>query len=102
MARFFNTQTDEAILIETYESELHFLLNRRYHYPPDQTHVELNRRSLLQQDVVIDYDPLAADPDFLVVGRFSHANDLYAPVLETNAFRLLFQDGLYDVYERVR
>lgn len=102
VAHFFNTQTDEGILIETYESELHFLLNRRYHYPPDQTHVELNRRSLLQQDVVIDYDPLAADPDFLVVGRFSRENDLYAPVLETNAFRLLFGDGLYDVYERVR
>jgi hypothetical protein len=52
----------------TYESELFLLLDRRYHYPPDPVHVELNRRTFLQQDVPIPYDPLAADPDYLVVG----------------------------------
>jgi 4-amino-4-deoxy-L-arabinose transferase-like glycosyltransferase len=102
VAAFFNTQTAGDSLIETHESELHFLLERSYHYPPDQLVVELNRRSLLQQDVAIDYDPLAADPDYLVVGRFSRENDLYKPVLESGAFRLLFQDSRYDVYERVR
>jgi hypothetical protein len=102
VAAFFNTQTAGDSLIETHESELHFLLERSYHYPPDQLVVELNRRSLLQQDVIVDYDPLAADPDYLVVGSFSRDNDLYEPVLESGTFRLLFQDGLYDVYERVR
>jgi len=102
VAAFFNTQTAEDTLIETHESELHFLLERPYHYPPDQLVVELNRRSLLQQDITVDYDPLAADPDYLVVGSFSHDNDLYEPVLESGAFRLLFQDSWYDVYERVR
>lgn len=102
VAAFFNTQTTADTLIETYESELHFLLERPYHYPPDQMHVELNKRSLLQQDMTIDYDPLAADPDYLVVGRFSRENDLYKPVLESGAFRLLFQDSRYDVYERAR
>ncbi len=102
VAEFFNTQTPPDTLIETYESELHFLLNRPYHFPPDQLHVELNRRSLLQEkDVPIDYDPLAANPDYLVVGRFTRENDLYEPVLASGAFRLLFQDGLYDVYVRV-
>lgn len=101
VATFFDTQTPPDTLIETYESELHFLLHRRYHFPPDQTHVELNRRSLVGQDVIIDYDPLAENPDYLVVGRFARGNDLYKPVLERGAFTLLRQYGEYAIYQRV-
>ncbi len=101
VANFLNTQTEEDALIETYESELHFLLERNYHYPPDQLHVELNRRSLLGQDVVISYDPLAADPDYLVVGDYARGNDLYGPVLQTGGFRLLRTYGGYEIHERV-
>ena len=102
VAEFLNTQTGPHALIETYDSELFFLLNRRYHYPPDQTHVELIRRTLLRQDVSIDYDPLAADPDYLVVGPYSKVWQLYDAVLATGTFRLLRTYSRYDVYERVR
>jgi len=91
-----------ATRVETYESELHFLLNRPYHYPPDQLHVELNRRSLLGQETPVIYDPLASDPDILVVGTFARGNDLYAPVLASGAFRPILRDGTYEVYQRVR
>lgn len=102
VARFFNTQTPPGTLVETYASELHFLLDRPYHYPPDQVHIELNRRTMLLQDVTIDYDPLAADPDYLVTGEYTQRNDLYEPVIESGAFRLLRTYGHYEVYERVR
>jgi hypothetical protein len=88
--------------VETYESELHFLLTQPYHYPPDQIHVELNRRSLLGEQVPIPYDPLAANPDFLVVGTFARGNGLYVPAITSGAFRLLRQDGQYELYQRVR
>ncbi|MBP1467301.1 glycosyltransferase family 39 protein [Candidatus Chloroploca sp. M-50] len=88
--------------IETYESELHFLLNQPYTFPPDQLHVELNRRSLLGEEVVIDYDPLKNDPDYLVVGRFARENRLYEPVIERGAFRLILEDSRYEVFERIR
>jgi 4-amino-4-deoxy-L-arabinose transferase-like glycosyltransferase len=101
-ADFLNTRTPSGALIETYESELHFLLNRRYHYPPDQLHVELNHRSLLNQDVAIDYDSLAANPDYLVVGTFGEGNGLYDRVIASGAFRLLQSYGHYAIYERVR
>jgi 4-amino-4-deoxy-L-arabinose transferase-like glycosyltransferase len=101
-AVFLDTQTPAGALVETYESELHFLLNRRYHYPPDQLHVELNRRSLLGQEVAVDYDPLAANPDYLVVGTFSHGNQLYDPAISAGAFRLVRTYGGYAIYERVR
>lgn len=90
-------------LIETYESELHFLLDQPYHFPPDQLHVTLGMRSLrVNEEVVIDYDPLAADPDYLVVGAFAAGNELYAPVLATDAFELMRDDGQYAIYRRVR
>lgn len=102
VADFINTRTPIDVRIETYEAELHFLLNRQYHYPPDQIHVGLNRRSLLGEQVTIDYDPLAADPDYLVVGGFARWNKLYQPAIESGAFRLLRRFGIYDLYERVR
>ncbi|MCS6841314.1 MAG: hypothetical protein RMJ54_18360 [Roseiflexaceae bacterium] len=102
VAAFLNTQTPPDVLIETYESELHVLLDRRYHYPPDQVHVELNRRSLLGQDTPVEYDPLAANPTHLVVGRFASGNGLYAGVIASGAFREILRDGRYIVYERVQ
>jgi 4-amino-4-deoxy-L-arabinose transferase-like glycosyltransferase len=102
VANFLNSQTPPNALIETYESEVHFLLERRYHYPPDQIHVELNRRSLLHQNVTIDYDPLAANPDYLLVGRFAREDALYQPLIDSGAFRLLRSYGGYLLYERVR
>ena len=50
----------------------------------------------------VDYNPLAADPDYLVVGPFMRDWRLYDPVLATGAFRLLQRYGDYEVYERVR
>jgi hypothetical protein len=102
VAAFLNTQTPPDALIETYESELHVLLNRRYHYPPDQVHIELNRRSLLGQDTPVEYDPLAANPTHLAVGRFASGNALYADVIASGAFREILRDGRYVVYERVQ
>src|ERR1044071_3238904 len=71
-ADFLNPHTRSDALIETYDSELFFLLNRPYHYPPDSIHVQLIRRTFLYEDATrIDYDPLAANPDYLVVGPHS-------------------------------
>lgn len=102
VAAFLNTQTPQDALIETYESELHVLLDRRYHYPPDQVHVELNRRSLLGRETPVEYDPLAAHPTHLVVGRFAGGNALYADVIASGAFHEILRDGRYIVYERVQ
>ncbi|NTU80769.1 MAG: hypothetical protein HGA45_15560 [Chloroflexales bacterium] len=89
--------------IETYESELHFLLSQPYTFPPDQIHVQLVLHSLhVDEDAPVVYDALANAPDYLVVGRFAHGNDLYAPAVASGAFRLVEKDGLYEVYKRVR
>jgi hypothetical protein len=99
---FLNTKTPPDSLIETYESELFVFLERRYHYPPDQIHVELIRKFSLGENVKIDYDPLAADPDYLVVGSQNSFWEFYDPHLKSGAFRLVQSYSRYDIYERVR
>lgn len=101
-AEFLN-QTVPGSLIETYDAELFFLLNKSYHYPPDSLNIQLVRRTFLYQETTtIDYDPLAADPDYLVVGPHSKQWKLYDRVLQTGAFRLVRTYPRYRLYERVR
>jgi 4-amino-4-deoxy-L-arabinose transferase-like glycosyltransferase len=102
VAGFLETHTQLGVVIETYDSELLFLSHRRIHYPPDRVSVQLQRRRELQPDLYIDYDPLAADPDYLVIGPFSSMWGLYDPVLGTGQFRLVFEVPNYQVYQRVR
>ena len=103
VARYLNTQTPPGSLVETYDSELFFLLDRPYHYPPDQVHVELIRRKFLYDDFVsIEYDPLRANPDFLVVGPHSKQWRLYDRVLRAGEFHLVHTYNRYNLYERVR
>jgi hypothetical protein len=77
-------------------------VNRRIHYPPDQVHVELNRRTFRGEPIPIHYDPLGANPEYLVVGKHSRMWKLYDEVLASGAFRYRLRIGRYDVYERVR
>jgi 4-amino-4-deoxy-L-arabinose transferase-like glycosyltransferase len=101
-ARYVDDQTPTAAIVETYDAELWFLIHRRYHYPPDRIHVDLIRRTFLGETVTIAYDPLPADPDFLVVGPQSKTWHLYDSVLAGTAFRHVRTEGLYDIYRRNR
>jgi 4-amino-4-deoxy-L-arabinose transferase-like glycosyltransferase len=102
VADFLNTTTPTDALIETFDMELFVLLNRRYHYPPDEIQLQLNRRTFMGQNVAVDYDPMSADPNYLVVGPRSRIMRLYDPALKTGAFRLVLDKGRYQVYERIR
>lgn len=99
---YLNTSTPSTAVIETYESELFFFLHRRYHYPPDQVHVELIRREDLSESRVINYDPLSADPDYLVVGIWCRYYKCYDSVLNDRIFKLVKVFGPYQIFERVR
>lgn len=99
-ARFLNTETRPDALIEMGDRELFFLVERAYHYPHREAHSRLKRRVNLSEDVTIDYDPLAADPDYLVVGPYGRA--FYYPIVETDLFYLVHASERYLVYQRVR
>lgn len=99
VADFLNRTVPASSLVETYDSELFVLLDRSYHYPPDQVHLALNRR-MEQLPAALDYEPLQPGPDYLVVGPTSRIWKLYDPVLGTGVFRSLETLGPYSIYVR--
>ncbi len=99
MAQYINGNTPPSALIESYDSELFFFLEHPYHYPPDQTHLDLIQRTL-DPSIRIKYDPLAANPDYLVVGPFGSGWRVYDEVLAGDSFRLLETRGAYRLYQR--
>jgi len=102
IAEYLNHSTPTDALIETYDSELLFLVQRRFHFPPDQIQVELNKRTFLGQNIVIPYDPMIADPDYIVVGSASEMWHLYDSVLaQQNFWELVYESQDYDVYQRI-
>jgi len=91
--------TDE--LIETYESELLFMIDNPVHFPPDQTQVELNRRLFLKQEIDLPYNPEHEQFRYLIEGPSSVLWQLYTPILEQDQFKTLFTSGGYTIYERI-
>ena len=102
VVHFLNTETPFNSMIETYDPELFFLLERPYHYPPDPLHVDLIRRFFFGEAISLVYDPLERNPDYLVVGQRSKIWPLYDPVLSTGEFRSLKSYGGYQIYQRLR
>lgn len=102
IAAYLNHSTSSDTLIETYDSELLFLVQRPFHFPPDQIQVELNKRTFLGQNVAIPYDPMLANPDYLVIGPYSKMWRLYEGVLEQQSlWKLIYELPSYSVYQRV-
>ena len=55
---------------------------------------------IILHDVNYDYDPLAADPDFLVIGQFARISKIYDQVLTEGEFQFVASIQDYDVYSR--
>ncbi len=98
---FLHGHVPADAMIETYESELLFLLNRRYHYPPAQLNVEFIPQ-MWKQKRHLSYDALGANPDYVVVGEFGRWAGIYQTSVERGQIRLVHKVGRYQIYERVR
>lgn len=100
VAHYLNQATTPDGMVETYDSELLFLVHRRFNFPPDQIQVELNKRAFLGQRINIPYDPALANPDYLVVGPYSRMWNLYDSTLaQQNTWQLMFELPSYRVYK---
>jgi hypothetical protein len=111
-ADYVNQHAASGAVVETYESEVMFYLQRLYHYPPDEMSVELVWQEMIDYDPSrptlnkgegLHYDPLTANPDYLIVGPPDSLWYVpYTGVLASGAFRPVFAAGRYQVLERVR
>ena len=101
-ADYLDSNVPKDALIESYESPLFFLSDHRWHYPPDQVHVELNLRTMIDPTTVVSYNPLEFDPDYLVIGPSAGEWHLYDQWVEDGDFKLLAEFGRYSIYQRNR
>lgn len=102
LTAYLNAELPPDTTIETFESELFFLLEQPYHFPPADVQFQLNRRAFLKEEVAVTYDPLQADPDILVLGPLGKLWKLYDGVIAVRAFQLVRRVGPYEVYARMR
>ncbi|MBT3338510.1 MAG: hypothetical protein HN855_14680 [Anaerolineae bacterium] len=101
IAEYLNQTTPENASIETYDSELLFLVDRRFHYPPDQIQVELNKRKYLYPLTEIPYDPMLTEPDYIVVGPYGNMWELYKTTIDQeDLWELIHETSDYKVYQR--
>ncbi|MDQ7030151.1 MAG: glycosyltransferase family 39 protein [Ardenticatenia bacterium] len=101
MAAYVQNSLPRDSLIETYDAEIMFQIPQKYHYPPDQIHVDLIRLTFLDDSSVeIEYDPLSTDPDYLINGPFPKMWGLYPTSWLNTHFRLEISFGPYDLWRR--
>jgi hypothetical protein len=95
---FLHAHTPPSALIETYDSELFLFLNRPYTYAPPHVLVEIIRYHQHLGPPPM-YDPLGANPDYIVVADFGQWAGFYKPLVEQNRVRLVKTIGRYQIYE---
>jgi len=85
--------------VETFESELFFLAPKfDYHFPSDLVSMQLVRREYIDPHLTINYHPLEANPEYLVVGPYAQTWHLYDDVLAQGVFQLEADVGGYQIY----
>lgn len=97
---YLHAATPPTALIETYDSELFLFLNRRYTYALPKVLVDVIRHDQYP-DWSVSYDPLEANPDYLVVGEYGRWAGFYKPLIEQNRLRLVKTIGRYQIYSPV-
>jgi hypothetical protein len=101
LAEYLRTAVPPGAVIETYDAEVLLVADQPVHFPPDGIHIQFQRRMSLQdRRVAISYDPLAAAPDYLVVGHFSRMWQVYPDDWIAQHFRLEREFGEYTLYRQ--
>ncbi len=98
-AKYLQEHIPAGAKVETYESELFFLDPQiNFHFPPDLVSMQLYRRADIDHNYPITYDPLAAHPDYLVVGPYAQTYGVYSDPLIQQWFELDETIGGYQIY----
>jgi hypothetical protein len=104
MAAYLDQNVDRQITIETWESELGFLTDHSYHYPPPELLDKAVRLMWLGgtgPSLPEIYQPEKLTPGYLIVGQFGRWNGLYPQDLLDTHYRLVISFGEYSLYKRV-
>lgn len=102
VTQYINKSLPNKALIETYDSELFFLAPHRYHFPSDLVSMQIVRKVIVDPDTPVDYNPLEANPDYLVLGEYNDYWGLYDEVLQSGIFELEMDFKDYQIYRNMK
>ncbi len=93
---YLNTRTPVHSTVETYESEILFLLDRPYTTPPPQMDVSLIEMATGDSSSTYRYAPDVLSTDYLVVGPFGR--EVYDRLLRSGTLERVATFGTYEVF----
>lgn len=102
MAQVMNVTVPLDALVETWEPQMGFLTDHRYHYPPQLLLNRTVRQVWLGETPVSDlYDFTELSPAYVLIGEFARWVDVY-PVerLQASGYELVETLGQFDLYQR--
>ncbi|MEZ4638897.1 MAG: hypothetical protein R2856_28715 [Caldilineaceae bacterium] len=103
MARFMDAEVPEDALVETWEPEMGFLTDHKYHYPPaGLLNTAVGYIWLDGPPPADSYDFVQTEmPEYVLVGEFARWVDLYPADTLAESYVSVTQIGAYELYERV-
>ncbi|MBI1295443.1 hypothetical protein GC175_10865 [bacterium] len=103
MAEFMDEQVPLDALVETWEPEMGFLTDHKYHYPPaGLLNTAVGYIWLDGPPPADSYDFVQKElPDYVLVGEFARWVELYPPDTLAESYTLVTQVGAYELYERL-
>jgi 4-amino-4-deoxy-L-arabinose transferase-like glycosyltransferase len=103
MAAYLDAHVPRDAVIETWELEMAFLTDHRYRFPPPALQAAALRHVWFDGPPAYKlYDPLAAEPDFVLVGDYAHLANVYPPKRLGRAYESVTWIARYHLLRRVR
>jgi 4-amino-4-deoxy-L-arabinose transferase-like glycosyltransferase len=101
VADYLNTNVPQDQVIETWEYELGFLTNHRYHFPEQIYMSKMNEHIYFAGVEVSElYDfRSVVNPNYVIIGPYSLISDIYPSNRLTN-YSLIYSVGDYRVYKK--
>jgi 4-amino-4-deoxy-L-arabinose transferase-like glycosyltransferase len=103
MADFLKANVPQSAIIETWDPEMGFLTDHKYHYPPNALlAIAVDQVYYGGEPVQQHYDYVQTEtPEFVLLGEFSKWTEIYPYELIQSDYELVQSFGQYDLYQRI-
>jgi len=100
MAAYLSGHVLSDAMIETWEPEMAFLTEHRYHLPPSRVLDAYSRaKAIGAGEEMPAYNPLTADPDYILIGEFGWWTELYSQEFLAKCCQMVKTVGTYALFE---
>jgi 4-amino-4-deoxy-L-arabinose transferase-like glycosyltransferase len=98
IAAYLRAYIPQGAMIETWEPEVAFLTEHRYHFPSSEILDAYSRTQAIKEEAPA-YDPLIANPDYILIGEFGWWTELYSQKFLKVCCKPVKTVGTYALFE---